>query len=146
MHWLPFFEGQDTAPSPSQQYAEDWNLALGLETTTAPTASMNLSSNIGHRWSANHAADDARVHNGHAYKHPFNAYNGSDLHDGFTTHCGARPSKFVLPSASRFNVSGGLGFMSMSKPMPMPEPPSKIANFFSKLKAYIKAPFCRQKK
>jgi hypothetical protein len=171
-HWFQLFQNRDAAPFSEQQYAEDWDFTPALEPpSAAPTASMNLSSNndfvssdvsstvmshlqMGQAYSeTTHAATSHyRPFGGYVYN-PYRSlgrrrFNVDDDNNGWTSLSHAMTSRYPRPRYARpasFNFDTDDSVPQSSSSEPERKPSSKVKVLFSKLKAYIKAPFRRHR-
>jgi hypothetical protein len=127
--WLLPFQNIDTAPSPDLERAEeDWYFNPLLdpyapESIDVPLDSLYSSSGLS-------ATGDSRLYAGHFYDRGYQYYSAGLLGNGGSY------SEMDLPltETSLLRANKGKGRIRR-----------KIAIFFSKLKAYVEALFCRQK-
>ncbi|KAM0711304.1 hypothetical protein Q7P35_002044 [Cladosporium inversicolor] len=144
MHWPSIFQSQqDTVLTPDLQDAEDWDFVLVPHSTTAAPSASTYFSYDDYVWSGISATGHSRMHGGNFYPQQYKGYDSSYRHGDDITYCDARPSEFAVPIAPKFDIGGSATHIPICKPERRPR--SKIATFFSKLKACIKAPFRRFK-
>jgi hypothetical protein len=149
-NWFQLFQNQDIAPFSEQQYAEDWDFSPVQEpTSAAPIVSTDLSSYADTPWPAHPATGHSRPFGGFVYN-PWRSlgrrrFNGVDDDGGWTALWTSRYLHDRMERRPGSIFDDGDGVPQSPSPKPERKPSSKIKVLFSKLKAYIKAPFRRHR-